>query len=73
MKILNGSYSNQEWCSVLTSADVDGEKWVTILTTNIIMSWIRKQDKALWYEHVGGGVPTVDIHNSLLMLIRLTF
>ena len=51
---------------------VDGEKWYTVITGRQAATWIRTQDRELWYEAEGVFASSVfDIHHELLLFIRL--
>lgn len=51
---------------------VDGEKWYTVIVGHEAATWIRAQDRELWYEAEGVFASSVfDIHHELLLFIRL--
>ena len=53
------------------TADVDDERWYTVVTNRKSSKWLREQETGLWCETSTGVVNMFDVHNELMTIMRL--
>ena len=61
---------------VISSAEVDGEPWLTVKCNYEVAKWLRKQ-KSSWHEHIDQQwnvyLDTFDISEELYLMLVLKF
>lgn len=60
--------------TVLDQTQVDDDKWYTLDVDPVVAKWVRQQCREHWYEYPERTFrATMDVHEHLYTMIRLTF